>query len=107
MNEVIKYVCNHCKREYRVKANAEKHESICWKNPSLKTCITCIHFDGFDYDPDGSRYIVCKKYPDLPEGDKPEVNCEYWEHDQRTKKEKEQERLNKLVKQLNETGLTF
>jgi C1A family cysteine protease len=113
MKEVLKYACEHCKREYKVKSNAEHHENICWNSPKLKTCITCIFFDGFDYANDNgsdflsNRYIVCKEYPDLLEDDKPIVNCEHWVHDQRTKKQKKQEEFNKLINELNKTGLTF
>lgn len=111
MKEVLKYVCDHCGREYRRKSNAEHHEAICWKNPELKACPTCIHFKGFDYESDGSefgrtRYIVCV-VNSACNGDIPETNCECWVHDLRIKKQKDQERLNELIRGLGETGLTI
>jgi hypothetical protein len=112
MKEVLKYVCEHCKREYKVKINAKNHEIICWKNPKLKTCLTCVFFGGFDSMSDGSEfgreeYIVCKEFPDLPTDRTPLTNCGYWVHDERTKKQKREDELKKIVSELNETGLTF
>jgi hypothetical protein len=112
MKKITKYKCDHCKREYIREVNCIKHEHICWKNPLLKTCLTCIFFDGFDDTSDDygfgrQEYIVCKEVPDLPTDKTPLNNCDYWVHDNRTKAQKKDDKLNDLVKKLNNTGLTL
>ena len=87
MKEIVKFVCDHCKREYKVKKNAARHESICWKDKSKKTCLTCAYYDGWDvdldWDPAGfsynRRHVVCdhEEYCDSTD-ETPNLNCEGW-----------------------------
>lgn len=73
---------------------AKKHESICWKNPANKTCLTC-KFHRTVNDSDGSGDSWWERHCDHPtyeaegldyenkiEGERmprPIVNCNFWE----------------------------
>lgn len=45
MKQIIKYKCDFCERSYVSKYKAKEHESKCFYNPDVKSCITCKHKD--------------------------------------------------------------
>lgn len=47
---ILKFRCDTCEREYSTLKGAEKHEKICYYNPSRKACITCIHLVAYQND---------------------------------------------------------
>jgi len=53
--EVKYWLCDHkCgRRAFKDKKTVEAHESRCWKNPALRTCLTCkfheVVKDGCDH----------------------------------------------------------
>jgi hypothetical protein len=42
-HEKVKYLCNHCHREYIDKKRAEQHEVNCFYLPENQACVTCKH----------------------------------------------------------------
>ena len=44
MYKVEAYRCDHCNKLKASKSNMKKHESICFRNPESKSCITCVSF---------------------------------------------------------------
>lgn len=99
MKQITKYVCEHCSREYRREKNAEKHESICWKNKENRTCLTCKYYGGVESVEYNEEYIECTNPNPQCEGSedrKPIVKCEFWEEDTRTKKERKADFIESL-----------
>lgn len=95
MKEKLIYICDHCKREYKIKANAKRHELNCWKSKDNCTCLTC-KFNGGTEQTDGDDfemsepYIICNHKECEGAFDKiPVIDCPLWEEDLRTKKEKQ------------------
>ena len=41
--ETKRYRCPHCRRSYGAKGTAERHLERCFRNPSRRTCMTCVH----------------------------------------------------------------
>lgn len=76
-----KWKCN--RKVLRNKQQMEKHESICFFNPSRRACQTCLHYikDTEDYgDGRGSfkiTYCDCELF-DAKSENKRRVDCSYW-----------------------------
>ena len=105
--KTTRYGCQHrCGTRRRSTAKkAEMHEAICWKNPELKTCQTCINeiYDTEEYvietneeqgevwgfrpvrscHDETAAIMITQEYPTLlnEKNDhiKPIVNCPFWE----------------------------
>jgi len=45
VKQIVKYKCDFCKRSYISKYKAREHESKCFFNPVVKSCVTCKHKD--------------------------------------------------------------
>jgi hypothetical protein len=98
--EKVKYICEHCKREYFTKENAIKHEKICWRNKTNKTCHTCQFYKGImpintGWGYEGHEDIVCCGSEDTEPDSFIEVNCPHWQEDKRTNKQRLKDRFNK------------
>ena len=48
---VQRYVCQFCNRSRSTRNAAEQHIARCWRNPAVRGCKTCIHFEVGDNDP--------------------------------------------------------
>lgn len=64
---VTLYKCEHCKKTYRIKHYATKHESTCFKNPQNdRPCFHCRYLDKETVETDGPystieyKVFVCK-----------------------------------------------
>lgn len=40
---VSRYRCPYCRRSWSGKKAATDHISRCWRNPSVRSCKTCVH----------------------------------------------------------------
>lgn len=58
MYEIKAFSCGYCKKIYRYKYSAKRHEKICIYNPILKACTTCGNSQLYD---DEERYYYCEK----------------------------------------------
>lgn len=61
------YECVFCKKLFRNKTPADKHELICTDNPKSKNCYVCNHYDNAICDVDKTptskfRGIDCKNF---------------------------------------------
>jgi NAD-dependent SIR2 family protein deacetylase len=75
--QIIRYQCEHChKRTYASKYRIIEHESKCFWNPAIKSCITCNNAT-LDRGEDGSWCELFQKAI-LVHGD-PIRNCPGWE----------------------------
>lgn len=85
--QVIRYQCPHCRATRSKKTAAAAHIGRCWKNPAVRTCKTCTHYepagDGDQCIP--GRACGCNVYPescdagqDIPD-DRPATHCPKWE----------------------------
>jgi len=87
VKEIIRtyYQCDYCKKKYRYLECGQIHETEeCLKNPSLKSCLTCKHFE-----------IIKTNYCDLSEIKESycnklnsrlkafSKNCKNWKNDKR------------------------
>ena len=99
MKEIKAYQCDYCKKYYKHKSSAKRHEKICFYNPENRACITCDNFKT-DYEtvyvrPHGNqnygdadydvRYNYCdydeKSFDTNEEWSKSFQNhCEHWKH---------------------------
>lgn len=55
MKEIKAYQCDFCKKYYKHKSSAKRHENICYSNPDNRACLTCGNFVKY-YETD----LVCK-----------------------------------------------
>lgn len=39
-----RYRCDYCRRSFASRSYTAKHEKACTRNPSQRTCTTCVHF---------------------------------------------------------------
>lgn len=84
---VTRYRCPHCGASRSKQAAAQAHADRCWKNPALRGCKTCVHFErgrvercdcghphceDYDVQPD-----ICLVGRDLVDG-KPVIECPKW-----------------------------
>lgn len=44
MKEIKAFACDYCKKIYRHKSSAKRHENRCFYNPKNKACISCGNF---------------------------------------------------------------
>jgi len=96
--EIKKYLCEfRCgKKAQSTLQQIKAHESVCWKNPERKSCLTCkhesyeIHGDGYrtwaersckllGYDKFESLLSSCKYHTKPSFHIHPVCNCTYWE----------------------------
>lgn len=104
MKLITKYVCEHCNREYKRIINAIEHEDICWKNKENRTCLTCkyngdIETCYHEYGSEEFRVCTNEKCEECEEheGLEPIIDCEFWEVDVRTKRQKKEERFKRII----------
>ena len=60
--KVTRYICPHCNRGRSTRKAALTHMKRCWRNPDVRGCRTCGHYqpvEGGDYE---------SGYPGCPEG---------------------------------------
>ena len=85
--QVTRYQCPHCRTTRSKKPAAAAHISRCWKNPAVRTCKTCEHYepagDGdhcFPGRPCGCNVYAesCAQELNIPE-DQPATHCPKWE----------------------------
>lgn len=43
--KVTRYKCPHCKRGHSKRRAAVEHIARCWRNPAVRACLSCVHFD--------------------------------------------------------------
>lgn len=92
MRTILKYACEYCGREYKIGFNCADHEEICYKNKKNKSCPTCKYWGGETSTEYGS-YILCECNNGEDDDYKPDdltpvKDCEFWEEDGRSKKER-------------------
>ena len=46
----VRHRCEHCRRSYAAKSVAAKHERDCFRNPSSKSCPTCVNYKTGAYE---------------------------------------------------------
>jgi len=44
MKEIKAFECDYCRRYYKHKSSAKRHENRCYYNPENKACVTCGNF---------------------------------------------------------------
>lgn len=44
MHEIKAYHCDYCKKYYKHKSSAIRHENGCFYNPQNKACLSCKNF---------------------------------------------------------------
>lgn len=44
MKEIKAFQCDYCKKYYKHKSSAKRHEDKCFKNPEVKACLSCGNF---------------------------------------------------------------
>jgi hypothetical protein len=75
--QIIRYQCEHCRKKvYASKYRIIKHESECFYNPAVKSCITCINAT-LDKGQDGSWCELFQK--SILVSGNPIRNCPGWE----------------------------
>lgn len=42
---VLRHKCPHCRRSYAHRGSAISHMGRCWRNPEMRGCKTCRHFE--------------------------------------------------------------
>jgi hypothetical protein len=84
---VTRHQCPHCRRTWAKQPAATAHIARCWKNPDVRSCKTCTHFDeGGDAcgcEPGcnwGGSPIPpsCDAGMKLPDDYQPVINCPLW-----------------------------
>jgi hypothetical protein len=56
---LTKHCCDFCNREYKVEANAIKHQWDCYRDTANRACVTCKHFREYDSDEEGPYSFAC------------------------------------------------
>jgi hypothetical protein len=81
---VVRHQCPHCRGTWAKPAAAKAHIARCWKNPDVRSCKTCLHFEPAESGRCwGDPYCNC---PDTPEScaagasleDGLAVDCPLW-----------------------------
>jgi hypothetical protein len=49
---VQRFACQFCHRGHSTRKAAEQHIARCWKNPALRGCKSCIHFEAERAEPE-------------------------------------------------------
>jgi hypothetical protein len=81
---VVRHQCPHCRRTWAKQAAAKAHVARCWKNPDVRSCKTCVHFEPFESGRCwGDPYCNCPDTPEgcaagVPLGDALAVDCPMW-----------------------------
>lgn len=60
MKEIKAYQCDFCKKYYKHKSSAKRHEKICYYNPNNKACLTCGNFDNLRTTMFGGAFCEAK-----------------------------------------------
>ncbi len=47
MKEIKAFQCDFCKKYYKHKSSAKRHEDICYRNPDNRACLTCGNFEQY------------------------------------------------------------
>lgn len=86
---VTRHQCPYCRRTHAKKPTALAHMGRCWKNPAVRSCKTCEHFDpggdacgctsGCNWGSNGPDMPSCNAEVQLPDDYKPVTNCPKWE----------------------------
>lgn len=92
MYQVNAFHCSFCKKHGLSKSNIKKHETACFRNPTTRSCVTCVNYAQkdekdnfhsrfpFDCTPvclDGISLMVNESFMELPKV-KLQTNCAKW-----------------------------
>ena len=84
---VKRWACPFCHRSRSAKAATVAHIARCWRNPAVRSCKTCAHYE---YDPGGdpcepgrpcscnAGSEECAAGVDLTSGPVPRTDCPLW-----------------------------
>ena len=88
--KVTRYICPFCSRGRSKRTATAEHIERCWKNPAVKSCLTCVHLDRGDAGEPcfpgrqcscNDAYTDCGEGIDLGNGDPtlfPQTGCPMW-----------------------------
>lgn len=86
---VTRHQCPHCRRTHGKKQTAVEHMGRCWKNPAVRACKTCVHFDpggdscgcepGCNWGSSGPTQPSCGAGMSLPGDFRPVTHCPLWQ----------------------------
>lgn len=85
--QVTRYVCPHCSRGHSKRDAATAHIARCWKNPALRGCKSCVHFEQGRVERCGCGHPHCDDYDSQPDiclvgrelvDGKPVTGCSQW-----------------------------
>jgi len=77
MEEITAYACDYCRKFYKSKSSAKRHEKTCYHNPNNRACLTCKHFDNKSLSEFGLPY--CYKYQKRMQRFDFKYNCYKWD----------------------------
>ena len=85
---VIRHQCPHCRRTWAKREAATAHIARCWKNPAVRACKTCVHYDlggdacgcepGCNWGASGPQAPSCDLGLPLGPNYQPATDCPLW-----------------------------
>ncbi|MFJ4988684.1 hypothetical protein ACIP9H_33405 [Streptomyces sp. NPDC088732] len=86
---VVRYQCPHCRKTRARKDSAQRHVARCFRNPDVRSCVTCEHHEPEESGTscEGGRPCGCWDSPEAcgvrPSSEQPAkfpvIDCPLWE----------------------------